>query len=56
MRSDPAADRLIINAAVTGMVPMPERVPHVPIPPEQIVEDVVSNGEWPRLARRLLRR
>ncbi|MGI8633298.1 MAG: 3-keto-5-aminohexanoate cleavage protein [Solirubrobacterales bacterium] len=32
-------DALIINAAITGMVPMPERVPHVPVTPDQIVAD-----------------
>lgn len=36
---------LIINAALTGMVPMPDRVPHVPVTPEQIVEDAVRCHE-----------
>jgi uncharacterized protein (DUF849 family) len=30
---------LIINAALTGMVPRRDRVPHVPVSPEQIVAD-----------------
>jgi uncharacterized protein (DUF849 family) len=32
---------LIVNVALTGMVPMPPRVPHVPITPEAIVRDAV---------------
>jgi uncharacterized protein (DUF849 family) len=31
---------LIINAAITGMVPMKEDTPHVPISPEEIIADV----------------
>jgi 3-keto-5-aminohexanoate cleavage enzyme len=31
---------LIVNVALTGMVPMPDRAPHVPITTEQILEDV----------------
>ena len=30
---------LIVNAAVTGMVAQPERVPHVPLTAEQTVAD-----------------
>jgi 3-keto-5-aminohexanoate cleavage enzyme len=33
---------LIVNAAITGMVPRRERVPHVPLTAEQIVEDAVA--------------
>jgi 3-keto-5-aminohexanoate cleavage enzyme len=33
---------LIVNAALTGIVPMPERVPHVPITAEAIVRDAVA--------------
>lgn len=33
-------DPLIINVAPTGMVPMPERAPHVPIDAGRILEDV----------------
>src|SRR2546422_11045521 len=33
-------DPLIVNLAPTGMVPMPDRVPHVPVTPAQIVRDV----------------
>jgi 3-keto-5-aminohexanoate cleavage enzyme len=33
---------LIINAALTGMVPRRADVPHVPVTPEQIVEDAVA--------------
>lgn len=33
---------LIINAALTGMVPRRDRVPHVPVTAEQIVEDAQS--------------
>jgi 3-keto-5-aminohexanoate cleavage enzyme len=33
-------DKLIINAAITGMVPTKEMTPHVPISPEEIAEDV----------------
>jgi 3-oxoadipate:acetyl-CoA acetyltransferase len=33
---------LIINAAITGMVPRRADVPHVPVTPEQIVEDAVA--------------
>lgn len=29
----------MVNAALTGMVPMPDRVPHVPITPEAVVAD-----------------
>ena len=32
---------LIINAAITGMVPTRARVPHVPVTPEQIVESAI---------------
>lgn len=32
---------LIINAAITGMVPRRSTVPHLPVTPEQIVEDAV---------------
>jgi uncharacterized protein (DUF849 family) len=32
------ADRLIINAAITGMVPTEEDSPHVPVSAEEIVE------------------
>jgi len=32
---------LIINAAITGMVPTRDRVPHVPVTPEQIVREAV---------------
>lgn len=35
-----AHDPLIINVALTGMVPMPDRAPHTPIRTEQILEDV----------------
>ena len=30
---------LIVNVCMTGMVPMPDRVPHVPVRPEQIARD-----------------
>ncbi len=33
-------DPLIINVALTGMVPMPDRAPHTPIHAEQILADV----------------
>jgi len=33
-------DKLIINAAITGMVPMKADNPHVPITPEEIIADV----------------
>ena len=33
-------DKLIINAAITGMVPTKEMTPHVPITPEEIAADV----------------
>lgn len=32
---------LIVNAAITGMVPMPDRVPHVPVTPDAIVREAV---------------
>ena len=35
-------DPLIINAAITGMVPRRARVPHVPVTAEQIVADAVA--------------
>jgi 3-keto-5-aminohexanoate cleavage enzyme len=35
-----AASPLIVNVALTGMVAMPDRVPHVPISTERILEDV----------------
>jgi 3-keto-5-aminohexanoate cleavage enzyme len=38
----PPRPPLIVNAAITGMVPRRERVPHVPVTPEQIVEDAVA--------------
>ncbi len=34
-------DPLIINAAITGMVPTRDRVPHVPVTPDQIVREAV---------------
>ena len=36
---------LIINAAITGMVPTRDRVPHVPVTPDQIVSDAVRCHE-----------
>jgi 3-keto-5-aminohexanoate cleavage enzyme len=33
---------LIVNAALTGMVPTRSKVPHVPVTPEQIVQDAVA--------------
>ena len=30
---------LIVNVCMTGMLPMPDRVPHVPVRPEQIARD-----------------
>ena len=33
---------LIVNAAITGMVPRRAQVPHVPVTPEQIVESAVA--------------
>ena len=33
---------LVVNAALTGMVPRRERVPHVPVTAEQIVADAVA--------------
>jgi len=38
-RTPPPTEPLIINAALTGMVPRPERVPHVPVSPQEIVDD-----------------
>jgi uncharacterized protein (DUF849 family) len=35
-------DPLIVNAAITGMVPRRAQVPHVPVTPEQIVESAVA--------------
>ncbi|MEO8687503.1 MAG: 3-keto-5-aminohexanoate cleavage protein [Solirubrobacteraceae bacterium] len=35
-------DPLIVNAALTGMVPTRARVPHVPVTPEQIVDDAIA--------------
>jgi 3-keto-5-aminohexanoate cleavage enzyme len=35
-------DPLIVNAAITGMVPVRARVPHVPVTPAQIVADAVA--------------
>ena len=35
-------DPLIVNAALTGMVPTRAQVPHVPVTPEQIVDDAVA--------------
>src|SRR5262245_46503556 len=32
-------DKLIINAAITGMVPSKQDNPHVPVSPEEIAED-----------------
>lgn len=32
---------LIVNAAITGMVPTRDRVPHVPVTPDQIVREAV---------------
>ena len=36
---------LIINAAITGMVPTRDRVPHVPVTPDQIVREAVRCAE-----------
>ncbi|MEA2444001.1 MAG: 3-keto-5-aminohexanoate cleavage enzyme [Thermoleophilales bacterium] len=36
---------LIVNAAITGMVPRRDRVPHLPETPEQIVADAVACHE-----------
>jgi uncharacterized protein (DUF849 family) len=36
---------LIINAALTGMIPRRTFAPHVPVTPEQIVEDAVACHE-----------
>ena len=33
---------LIVNAALTGMVPTRAQVPHVPVTPQQIVADAVA--------------
>jgi uncharacterized protein (DUF849 family)/GNAT superfamily N-acetyltransferase len=38
-------DPLIINAAITGMVPTRDRVPHVPVTPDQIVREAVRCAE-----------
>ena len=35
-------DGLIINAAITGIVPRRADVPHVPVTPEQIIDDAVA--------------
>src|SRR4051794_39968696 len=35
------SEKLIINAAITGMVPMKADNPHVPISPEKIAADAV---------------
>lgn len=35
----PTSQKLIINAAITGMVPMKKDNPHVPVSPEEIAED-----------------
>jgi uncharacterized protein (DUF849 family)/GNAT superfamily N-acetyltransferase len=40
-----AYDPLIINAAITGMVPTRDRVPHVPVTPDQIVREAVRCAE-----------
>ena len=32
---------LIINAAITGMVPMKSDTPHVPISPQEIIADAI---------------
>ena len=32
-------DPLIINAAITGMIPMKKDTPHVPIHPDEIIAD-----------------
>lgn len=34
--------KLIINAAITGMVPKKKDTPHVPVAPEEIIEDAVA--------------
>ena len=36
---------LIINAAITGMVPTRDRVPHVPVTPDQIVREAIRCAE-----------
>jgi uncharacterized protein (DUF849 family)/GNAT superfamily N-acetyltransferase len=36
---------LIINAAITGMVPTRDRVPHVPVTPAQIIREAVRCAE-----------
>jgi 3-keto-5-aminohexanoate cleavage enzyme len=36
---------LIVNAAITGMVPTRDRVPHVPVTPDEIVRDAVRCHE-----------
>jgi uncharacterized protein (DUF849 family) len=39
MPSAPSPEKLIINAAITGMVPMKADNPHVPVSPQEIAED-----------------
>lgn len=34
--------KIIINAAITGMVPQKKDTPHVPITPEEIIEDAIK--------------
>jgi uncharacterized protein (DUF849 family) len=38
-------EKLIINLALTGLIPTKEMTPHVPITPEEIVEDVKKCSE-----------
>jgi 3-keto-5-aminohexanoate cleavage enzyme len=33
---------VVINAAITGMIPTTDRVPHVPVTPERIIEDAIA--------------
>jgi uncharacterized protein (DUF849 family) len=42
MNTTTAWPPLIVNAAITGMVATRERVPHVPLTPDQVVDDAVA--------------
>lgn len=37
--NNPRSEKLIINAALTGIVPTKEQNPHVPVSPEEIIKD-----------------
>jgi len=38
-------DKLIITAALTGNITLPTQTPHLPITPEQIVDEAVKCAE-----------